>query len=153
MAFDNGKVQKYVDDALGRGLRGKGCCGQIEMAFRDLQSRRRIPGNSLDMELAAAEHYMFSRWQVCSGFVSPTQMRALVTGYDAKKLMDRVTGEPNREQTTTNPVSPPSVDVVNWGLKGVNDGDADRARCNKAADPPLWTPIEKILGSQPKSVY
>jgi hypothetical protein len=105
------------------------------------------------MELAAAEHYMFSRWQVCAGLISAVQMRALVVAYDAKKLLDRAAGDPNREQTTTNPVSPPSVDVVNWGLKGVTQGDADRARCNKAVNPPPWKPIKDVLGSEPKSFY
>jgi hypothetical protein len=80
-------------------------------------------------------------------------MRALVIGYDAKKLIDKAKGDPNKEQTTANPVSAPDIDVIRWGLKGVTEGSADHDRCNKAVDPPFWRPIEDILGTKPKPVY
>ncbi|HEV3024059.1 MAG TPA: hypothetical protein VGX76_16400, partial [Pirellulales bacterium] len=114
--------------------------------FRRLQASRRVAGASLDMNLAAAEHYMFARWGVGIGWVHPMQMRTLVLAYDLKKLKDRVEGEPNASRTTTNPVSPPDVDVVRWGLRGVDQGVIDHDQYNPTVNPPLWRPVEEILG-------
>jgi hypothetical protein len=122
------------------------CCGQTCAAFRILQAERRKPGKSLDLDLAAAEHYMFARCMVCTGTVSKTQMKALTIGYDLKKHLDRATGDPNKEATTSNPVSPPDWDVVEWGLAGANDGDDDHDRCNSGAHAPLWRPLEQVFG-------
>src|SRR5258708_21608769 len=109
---------------------GDACCGQVEVAFRDLQNERRVPGASLDLDLAAAEHYLFARFMVCRGVVSPLQMRTLIIAYDAKKWIDRARGNPNATATTPNPVSPSDTDVVLWGLRGVSEGSLDHDRCN-----------------------
>jgi hypothetical protein len=83
---------------------------------------------------------------VCKGAVSPVQMRTLVISYDLKKRWDRLAGSPNREQVTTNPVSPPDAGVVRWGHRGVDEGSMDHDRCNQAVKPPLWRPLEEIFG-------
>jgi len=145
--FDT-EARKMIDDAI-RSTVVDGsdpCCGRLGKAFRMLQAQRQVPGQSLNMPLAAAEHYMFARFMVCAGAVSPTQMRALVVGYDLKKALDKARGNPDKEQVTANPVSPPSLDVVKWGLKGVSEGSADHDRCNAKLKPPLWTDLEKIFG-------
>lgn len=151
MAVIDSRVQEFIDQAMKNP--GLGCCGKAGIAFRTLQKLRQQPGRSLDLELAAAEHYMFARWMVCEGRVGPTQMRVLVIGYDLKKLLDSVTGDPNREAVTDNPVSPPDIGVVTWGLKGVSDGSADHDRCNQAVSPPFWRPIEEIFGQSVQSPY
>lgn len=143
---DVAKFHNHVNEALAKGQQGKGCCGQSEVAFRYLQSQRRFPGKSLDISLAAAEHYMFSRWLVCSGKVSSFQMRIIVIGYDVKKLLDFALGDPNKMKTTGNPVSPPNFWVVLWGLEGVKDGEKTHNKCNNQIQPPRWIPIEEILG-------
>jgi hypothetical protein len=146
MPVSDQKVRLLVDQAMGRALKEAGrCCGQVEVAFRDLQTQRRLPGKSLDLDLAAAEHYLFARWMVCTGTISTHQMRALVIGYDAKKLIDRLLDNPNKLQTTTNPVSPPNADVVAWGLQGVDDGIAEHDRCNKGVQAPLWRSVDEIF--------
>lgn len=153
MSVIDSRVQVYIDEGFRNANAGVGCCGKVEIAFRYLQALRRKPGRSLDLELAAAEHYLFARWMVCAGVVRPYQMRLLVVGYDLKKTLDKATGDPNKEATTSNPVSPPDIGVTAWGLKGVSDGDEDHERCNQAVSPPYWTPIEDILGQSVKSPY
>lgn len=151
MAVIDSRVQEFIDQAMKNP--GLGCCDAHEIAFRYLQKHRQEPGRSLDLELAAAEHYMFARWMVCAGHVSPTQMRVLVIGYDLKKLLDSAIGDPDREAVTDNPVSPPDIGVVMWGLKGVSHGSEDHDRCNRAVTPPFWKPIDKIFGQSVKSPY
>lgn len=147
MSVNDATVQSLINAAmLNPGDPGDTCCGRVGNAFRDLQRQRRAPGGSLDLNLAAAEHYLFSRWMVCTGTVSAMQMRVLVVAYDAKKWIDRATGNPNATATTANPVSPPDSDVVRWGLRGVSDGNADKAQCNASADPPYWRPLEQVFG-------
>jgi hypothetical protein len=149
MPVSDPKVRLIVDQAMGRGLRAANtCCGQTEIAFRDLQAQRRLPGKSLDLDLAAAEHYLFARWMVCTGTVSPNQMRTLVIGYDAKKLIDKWRSTPNKLQTTPNPVSPPDSDVVGWGLRGADDGSADHDRCNASVRAPMWRSLDDIFKPQ-----
>ena len=152
MSVDDATVQQLIAQALAAAGPATECCDQTERAFRDLQKRRQRPGNSLDLNLAAAEHYLFARWMVCSGAVSAMQMRAIVVGYDLKKALDRLRGKANAEQVTANPVSRPDAGVVRWGLAGVGAGGADHDRCNKTVSPPIWRPIEEVLG-KPVKVY
>lgn len=149
MSVNDEAVQKIIDAELTNyGWETDKCCGTIHDAFRSLQRYRQIPGNSIDLNYAAAEHYLFARWMVCSGNVSPTQMKVLVAGYDAKKWLDSKSGTPNLEAVTANPVSQPSWEVMSWGLKGCNEGGADKLICNPAADPPLWKPVSDVLGKK-----
>ena len=149
MSVDDDVVRQLINDALANyGWAQDKCCGTINDAFRSLQAYRQIPGNSLDLNHAAAEHYLFSRYMVCTGTVSKTQMKVLVAGYDAKKWLDSKTGDANKEAVTSNPVSPPSWNVMTWGLKGCDDGGADQKRCNPDADPPFWKAVEDVLGKK-----
>jgi hypothetical protein len=99
----------------------------------------------LDLHLAAAEHYMFSRFLVCTATVSSTQMKALTIGYDAKKLLSGLFGRGNSMAVTSNPVSPVSRHVTRWGLRGATDGEADRLRCNSGTSAPVWRPVNEIF--------
>ncbi len=147
MSDFDAQVQKIIDDEF-RTIPAQSdmCCGTSAIAFRHLQARRQVPGQSLDMPLAAAEHYMFAKVMVCGGTVGAKQMTVLVIMYDVKKLLDKWTGTPNTEQVTSNPVSPPSLDVVKWGLKGVFDGSILHSACNPNTVPPLWTNLEQVFG-------
>ena len=146
MAVDDGKVRVFMMDALSAAGSDSSCCGQICKAFRILQAKRRVPGASLDLNLAAAEHYMFAKCLVCNGTVSKAQMELLIFCYDAKKWLDSKTGNPDAEKTTANPVSPPDEDVRRWGKQGATDGDADHDRCNADASPPFWRPLKEVFG-------
>ena len=100
MPVNDGNVRVLIAGALANAGNGDACCGHVDVGFRDLQARRQVPGASLDMDLAAAEHYLFARFMVCRGVVGPTQMRALIVGYDIKKWIDRARGKPNATATT-----------------------------------------------------
>ena len=146
MAVSDTKVSALISRYLSNVGNADACCGKVEVAFRALQAARRLPGASLDLDLAAAEHYMFARFMLCTGTVSATQMRTLIVGYDAKKLIDRLRNNPNAAATTANPVSPPDADVIRWGLRGVVEGQTDHDRCNSTVKPPMWRPLEEVLG-------
>ena len=146
MAVNDANVSAIVARALANPGDADMCCGKVGIGFRALQAARQVPGASLDMDLAAAEHYLFARWMVCTGTVSPTQMKALVVGYDVKKWIDKFRGKPNATAVTTNPVSPPDSGVVRWGLKGATEGTADHDRCNAKMKPPIWRKLEEVFG-------
>ena len=143
MAINNATVQRIINDELARYGSEPGCCGAVNRAFRELQRRRRLPGGSVDENLAAAEHYMFARWMVCEGTVSVTQMRAMVVGYDTLKIL----GFGRLMQTTSNPTAPGSTAAMQWGLNGVNDGDAQHTRCNSSVVPPTFNSDAYSYGS------
>ena len=146
MPVNDDNVRILIAGALANAGNGDACCGKVEVGFRDLQARRQVPGASLDMDLAAAEHYLFAPFMVCRGVVGPTQMRALIVGYDIKKWIDRARGKPNATAVTSNPVTPPDGAVVRWGLKGVTDGIADKSKCNALVKTPVWRPLEQVFG-------
>jgi hypothetical protein len=54
MAAQDAQVQKIINDAV-RCPGETGCCAAITAAFRYLQAQRRIPGGSVDENLAVAE--------------------------------------------------------------------------------------------------
>jgi hypothetical protein len=149
MSVDNDRVQKIVNEAISKaGGGGDICCGAIGNAWRALKAQRDVkpgPGEtpaSLDLELAAAENYMYARFSVCTGFVGRWQMQQLTMMYYESKLI----GIDSR--STGNPQSPHDMGVANWGLRGANEGEADRKRCNPNASPPLWRPVDEIMGKK-----
>jgi len=102
-----------------------------------------LPGarpNSLDLEVAAAENYMFARACVCEGFGNRFQMNSIAIVYYGSKVVH--IGMP----TSSNPQSEPDVGVLGWGGIGSQEGEADRNRCNPRADPPVWRPVSEIMG-------
>src|SRR3954453_19294908 len=107
VATDDNRVQRLIQQFLtNNGWQHDKCCGTIERAFRHIQKYRQTEGNSLDLDYAAAEHYLFARFMVCTGTVSQTQMKALSAGYDAKKLLDRARGSQTRRPSRATPSRP-----------------------------------------------
>jgi hypothetical protein len=138
MAVNDARVQKFINDALAPYSSLTGCCDRYARAFRDLQALRRIPGNSLDEDLACAEHYMFAHQAVCSGAVSAAQMTAMVVGYDVTKGIAQILGVERFVRTTPNPTAPASRDSIRWGLRGVTDGSARHGECNGGTAAPYF---------------
>ncbi|MFT3883247.1 MAG: hypothetical protein QM703_26790 [Gemmatales bacterium] len=67
-SFDDNKVQAYIDEALRWGADQKGRKDQLNKAFAHLyQKRGQEDPNDDNRELATAEHYLYARYQVCSG--------------------------------------------------------------------------------------
>jgi hypothetical protein len=147
MAVNNVRVRQIIDDAIAKVSAGPDpCCGKIYAAWHMLKAWRDeppLPGqppNSLDLEVAAAENYMYARASVCSGFVNRLQMNIIAMGYYSTKLAG------HKMPTSGNPQSPHDLGVLGWGGIGSQEGAADRDRCNKSADPPYWRPVNEIMG-------
>ena len=82
--------------------------------------RCRDAGNSLDLSLAAAEHYLFMRFSANSA--GDAGYRRLPQWYeDFKRFAVRADLE-KYIQTSTQPVSPPNPEVTRWGNSGVDRG-------------------------------
>ena len=138
MAVDSANVQRIINEAIARQSGVGGCCEPIEAAFRELQAQRRVPGASLDEDLASAEHYMFARWMVCAAIVSFDQMAIMTVGYETVKKILQEGGYESLMQTTANPTAPASATSALWGLLGALAGSSDHDRCNAGAEAPTW---------------
>jgi len=114
MAVDDLAVQAHIDRALGRHLNEPNFLARLQMAFRMLQGERRVPGASVDEDLAAAEHYLFARQAVASNACNQNQMRALVVGYGSLKFALQRIGLSKLMQTTDNPTSRASASSIQW---------------------------------------
>lgn len=146
MAVNNERVRRIINDAIAAANNnGDLCCGAIRQAWRNLKEWRDIPAekgkppNSLDLDVAAAENYMYARASVCEGFVTRLQMNTIAIGYYGTKLVGQ------KMPTSGNPQSPHNVGVLGWGGIGSQEGEADCKRCNPGANPPLWRPIGEIM--------
>ncbi len=79
------------------------------------------PTAPFDVNLADAEHYMYSRLLASS--TGDPSVKALVGGYQLKKVLDSVRGKEQDLRTNPKyPVLPASMDALRWGLKGAEDG-------------------------------
>ncbi|MEQ1952587.1 hypothetical protein [Mesorhizobium sp. CN2-181] len=148
MAVDNALVRMIIEARIAAELDDGSCCGKYFSAWKALKAwRDQPPGpgeqpNSLDLNVAAAENYMFARAMVCAGRCSRFQMNTLALGYYATKLM-RI-GMP----TSGNPQSEPDAGVAGWGGIGSEEGEADHDRCNAGVNPPYWRPVKEIFGKE-----
>src|SRR6476619_2236848 len=116
MAIDDVRVRQIINHAIAHATsNGDACCGKMRQAWRNLKAwrdRKPAPGakaNSLDLEVAAAENYMFARACVCEGFVSRFQMNTIAMGYYATKIVGV------KMPTSGNPQSKPDLAVLGWG--------------------------------------
>ncbi len=112
MAVDNAIVRIIIDTNIAVVIDDGSCCGKYFSAWMTLKAWRDQPPNpgdqpnSLDLNVAAAENYMFARAMVCAGRCSRFQMNTLALGYYATKLIG--IGMP----TSSNPQSEPD-----WRLR------------------------------------
>src|SRR5215470_1146264 len=132
MAVDENAVWNIVNITMAKHRGAAGCCGPVCDAWMDLYNVRNFSSSAYDPDaLAIAEHYLYARCKVCSAEVSHSQMKAMVHGYDwAKRYGPDLRTNPNV------PTRKPTEEEVRWGLKGADEGEADRVRCNPASDPP-----------------
>jgi hypothetical protein len=127
-SFDDQKVQMYVNKALAENVHQKSYEHRLLGAFGSLYAQRgREDPNDENLELAAAEHYMYARYQVYSGETQATVMEMLTVGYDAMKVLSYL---PLfylfRRFIVKHSWTRPSTDIIRWGLKGCQDGEANR---------------------------
>ncbi|WP_431820979.1 hypothetical protein [Burkholderia sp. F1] len=122
-------VQSTINGAILRARGGKGdIVDQVSRAFRSLQSLRRTDRPE-DINLAAAEHYMYARF--LAGATGDPLVKATPTLYGAKKRVYFALGIQDRMATSPgNPVLAPNSSVERWGLKGAKDGLRDYSAVN-----------------------
>ncbi|MGI8639137.1 MAG: hypothetical protein ACR2MG_04215 [Pyrinomonadaceae bacterium] len=134
--LDDAGVRATIDNALNaaRPISTSGsCCDAIGKAWtKILVPQRQVPGGSLIANLAAAAHYMLSRYHVCAAKSIAWQMKTVIDGYDADKRFHIATGDRELRGVaiTKNRPFPPDFGIRNWAYKGADEGELDRLRCN-----------------------
>ncbi|PAJ79685.1 hypothetical protein [Burkholderia ubonensis] len=111
---------------LARGCQGN-IVDQVECAFRWLQARRRKHSPE-DINLAAAEHYMYARF--LAGDTGDPLVKATPILYGAKKRVYFALGIQDKMATSPGPVLAPNRSVERWGLKGATEGLRDYSAVN-----------------------
>lgn len=139
MAVNDSTVLSHIDSYQGRFMTA-GVLERNRLAFRAIKDFRNGGGDSLDESLAAAEHYLFARYMVSNAITSGAQMRLLVLGYDGVKAVAQTNSytEMAMRHNKDRPTSPVSAASVAWGLKGVDDGAADREKHAAGSSAPFW---------------
>jgi len=143
--LDDDGVQQKINEALNtaRGqLTTETCCNAIRHAWASVlvKQRRMVVGGkpaSLIANLAAAAHYMLSRYHVCDAKVFPSRMKIIIDGYDADKRLTIAAGDSKMKSVglTSNPPFPPDFGIRRWAYKGADEGEGDRMRCNSKTWP------------------
>jgi len=114
-AVNHTTVQNLIDDALARNNEDP------SQAFSTLRNARE--NQCCEVNLAAAEHYMYARSQVGTGETSYSAMVIKIGVYAAgkSKVPDRLT-----PRTGDCPPTPTSSGQVSWAMRGARHGRADR---------------------------
>lgn len=137
---DPAKTRAYIDDAMGRFLSHSSIVDRTHYAWAYTRGVRRLGDDQLcrdlgivvptvagapeDLNLADAEHYLYGRF--LAGSTGDPAARTLVIGYELWKSVKFVRGQEKDLRTDPRfPVLPPSVEAVNWGLRGIEDGLQD----------------------------
>jgi len=117
-------VQSMIAQSLAQQLArpGETIVHRVSRSFRALQKRRREV-EPLNINLAAAEHYMYARF--LAGTSGDPSVKMAPTLYGLKKRVYFALGIQDRMATTQNPVLPPDSAVESWGKKGASDGLVD----------------------------
>jgi hypothetical protein len=140
MAVDDRKVKLIIADYQGRFKGASDDLERNELAFRAIKDFRNNAGDSADESLAAAEHYLFSRFMVSNAIVAYDQMFLMVLGYDSIKAIAQTndTWEMAMRHNKARPTSKVSADSIRWGLNGIKDGNDDKERLTPAKQAPTW---------------
>jgi hypothetical protein len=110
------EAQRLIDNALSSSE------NDLREAFMTLNFQRTRRANCCNGTMAAAEHYMYARWQVAdsSSLWSLPTLLPFIIGYQLWKLIVRTA-----PRVSDCPPTPASWDQVRWGVAGATDGTAD----------------------------
>ena len=112
-------IKAEINTAAGSTLNEK-----MDNVRKSLKAKRNVPGKSLDMDMAAAEHYAFMRY--LAGNTGDPMTETMPRGYEMKKIVMSFVGmDKSMQHNPANPASPPDEDVVRWGEKGAREGLED----------------------------
>jgi len=121
MAFDDEKVRQYLRESE----KAEGKSPKLQWSYL-VEKRKHDDPDDDDDELAAAEHYMYARWQVGSGETNAAVMIGLTMGYDPMKLAGYIPIIYLARRIAGHTWSTPSVHSMEWGLRGCTDGMSDQ---------------------------
>jgi hypothetical protein len=115
-AVDDAAVQRHIDSALAFARRPRGGGIDLAVAFARLRSSRE--NHCCDLNLAAAEHYMWARSEVASGAWSFFMIAATIA-YDFVKFARLA------PRTGDCPITRASFAQIRWATQGALDGEMD----------------------------
>ena len=110
-------VAKIIESELPHGRAATYDVDELQTAWFHVRNQREVITNCCNAELAAAEHYFYSRYAVANRDHSPFEMKALIWGYGYFKFLVPKTGNC--------PKSPDTQGSRDWGYKGVDDAIRD----------------------------
>ena len=129
MAVNEENVWRLIHTALKRNeAHGSDAIDSIDAAWQELRGLGEKPGGSMDLDIAAAEHYLFARWYVASGNMSKRQMIDLFKWYYMKTRWVAAMDIPTDDAPADTPVQAPDIGVVTFGILGAIQGAADHSR-------------------------
>jgi len=123
-------VNRIITDALTKET-GATINEKVYKAFRTLQARRRSK-EWINVELAAAEHYMYARF--LAGATGDPAVLAAPDLYNLKKKVFFALDIESLMATSKYPGLPPSDESVAWGQRGAAVGLIDFMGANPATD-------------------
>lgn len=138
--INEAEVKRIINNAL-LNATGDTIVEKSAIAFRALQKRRRT-AEWVNMELAAAEHYMYMRFLAGSTGDSITSYAPSL--YNLKKRIFFALDIQDLMRTTDYPCLPPSKESVAWGEKGVQDGLQDFKDLNPNKDLQLGAALSPL---------
>jgi len=124
-------VKHIIEDALVKETGGT-INEKVYKAFRTLQGRRRTNKEWVNVELAAAEHYMYSRF--LAGSTGDPMVLAAPGLYNLKKKLFFFLDIQDMMTTSKYPCLPPSDESKAWGEQGAQDGLIDFKFANPSTD-------------------
>ena len=123
-------VKRIIMDALTKET-GATINEKVYKAFRSLQARRRSK-EWVNVELAAAEHYMYARF--LAGATGDPMVHLAPNWYNLKKKVFFELDIQSLMATSEYPGLPPSDESVAWGERGAMDGLLDFKGANPSTD-------------------
>lgn len=139
---DDQEVWRIVHQALSTAS-GATSVKKAGDAWQTLKARRRDGAHATDVNVAAAEHYMYSRF--LTGATGDPLTRLYPTAYFWKKVAYFAMGKEKSMRTDPkNPVLPPSLSSVAWGNQGAIDGMDDYKALNPATGMHVGASLESV---------
>lgn len=135
-------IKRIIEDAYLQST-GSTIVEKSYTAFRYLQKRRRTDMEWGNVELAAAEHYMYMRFLV--GSTGDPVVVLAPRLYGLKKKLFFALDIDSLMTTSKYPCLPPSEDSVKWGEQGVRDGLVDFKFQNPATDFQVGNALKPLI--------
>lgn len=125
--INDAQVNRIINEEIAKAT-GATTTDKVYQAFRTLQRRRRTSREWNNLELAAAEHYMYARF--LAGRTGDPLVLSSPDLYDKKKQVFFALDIQDAMTTSPYPCLPPSPDMVRWGKTGANVGLSDFLMAN-----------------------